>query len=159
MSPWSKYPRWRKNRSRRYHESMRKPVVKFLVPDWVDIKGLQRKDVVYLGWPISPSYISPNAGGGEIAGSQPIIQLYTGAQINFGELILYLTFGGYSRLGLGLLHRTARLRRLEARYDNPSPESTISPSQGLRIWPLLYKGLTADRVAPPYFQLIRGCFI
>ncbi len=26
-------------------------------------RGLQR-DVVYLGWPIAPSYVSPNAGGG-----------------------------------------------------------------------------------------------
>ncbi len=34
--------------------------------------GLQ-KDVVYLGWPIAPSYLSPNAGGGGVAGSQPMI--------------------------------------------------------------------------------------
>jgi hypothetical protein len=33
--------------------------------------GLQR-DVVYLGWPIAPSYMSPNAGGGGVAGSQPM---------------------------------------------------------------------------------------
>jgi hypothetical protein len=30
-------------------------------------------DVVYLGWPIAPSYMSPNAGGGGcLAGSQPM---------------------------------------------------------------------------------------
>ncbi len=30
----------------------------------------------------------------------------------------------------------ARLRRLAGRYDNPMPVLTVSPSQGLRIWPL-----------------------
>jgi hypothetical protein len=36
-------------------------------------RGLQR-DVVYLGWPMAPSYMSPNAGGrgGGVAGSQPV---------------------------------------------------------------------------------------
>ncbi len=41
---------------------------------WVTLytRGLQR-DVIYLGWPIASSYMSPNAGGGgEVAGSQPI---------------------------------------------------------------------------------------
>ncbi len=36
--------------------------------------GLQR-DAVYLGWPISPSYMSPDSGGGGgegVAGSQPM---------------------------------------------------------------------------------------
>jgi hypothetical protein len=44
--------------------------------------GLQR-DVVYLGWPIAPSYMSPNAGGGELQGLSQWEQLYTGALINF----------------------------------------------------------------------------
>jgi hypothetical protein len=36
------------------------------------VRGSQR-DVVYLDWPIAPSYMSPNAGGrGEVAGSQPM---------------------------------------------------------------------------------------
>jgi hypothetical protein len=36
------------------------------------IRGLQR-DVVYRGWPIAPSYMSPNAGGvGGVAGFQPM---------------------------------------------------------------------------------------
>ncbi len=52
-------------------------------------RGLQR-DVVYLGWPIAPSYMSPNAG--EMSLSQ-WAQLYTGAQINFGDLTPYLTYG------------------------------------------------------------------
>jgi hypothetical protein len=34
-------------------------------------RGLHR-DVVYLCWPIAPSYMSPNAGGGGVAGSQPM---------------------------------------------------------------------------------------
>ncbi len=37
---------------------------------------------------------------------------------------------GYSRL----LYRPARRHRLAGRYNNPMPESTISLSQGLRIW-------------------------
>jgi hypothetical protein len=39
--------------------------------------------------------MSPNARGeGGVAASQPMsIQLYTGAQINFGHLTPYLTFG------------------------------------------------------------------
>jgi hypothetical protein len=39
--------------------------------------------------------MSPNiGGGGELRGSQPMIeQLYTGAQINFGDLTPYLTYG------------------------------------------------------------------
>ncbi len=41
------------------------------------IRGLQR-DVVYLGWPIAPSYMSPNAGGGkEWPGFSQRVQLYT----------------------------------------------------------------------------------
>ncbi len=57
------------------------------------IRGLQR-DVVYLGWPIAPSYMSPNAGGGggELRGLSQLVQLYTGAQINFGDLTPYLTY-------------------------------------------------------------------
>ncbi len=40
-------------------------------PVFYPTRGLQR-DVVYLGWPIAPSYMSPNAaGGGGDAGSQP----------------------------------------------------------------------------------------
>ena len=35
------------------------------------IKELQR-DAVYLGGPIVPSYMSLNAGGGGVAGSQPM---------------------------------------------------------------------------------------
>jgi hypothetical protein len=37
---------------------------------------------------------------------------------------------------IGLSHRPARLHRMAGRYDNPMPESTISPSEGLRIRPL-----------------------
>ncbi len=43
------------------------------------LRGYRRRpqrDVVYLGWPITPSYMSPNAGGGGgglgIAGSHPM---------------------------------------------------------------------------------------
>jgi hypothetical protein len=36
--------------------------------------------------------------------------------------------------GIGLSYRPARLHRLASRYNNPMPESTISPIQGLWIW-------------------------
>jgi hypothetical protein len=36
--------------------------------------------------------------------------------------------------GIALLFWPASLCSLAGRYDNPMPESTISPSQGLRIW-------------------------
>ncbi len=43
-------------------------------------REFQRDVVVYLGWPIAPSYMSPKFGG-------------SGAQINFEDLALYLTHG------------------------------------------------------------------
>ncbi len=54
--------------------------------------GLHR-DIVYLGWPIAPSYMSPNAGGGgELRGLSQWVQLDRGAQINFRDLTPYLTY-------------------------------------------------------------------
>jgi hypothetical protein len=54
-------------------------------------RGLPR-DVVYLRWPIAPSYMRPNAGGGgELQCLSQWVQLYTGAQINFGDLSPHLT--------------------------------------------------------------------
>ncbi len=74
------------------------------------IRGLQR-DVVYLGWPIAPSYMSPNAGGwGELRGVSQWVHLYTRAQISFGDLTPYLTFVDHTRYsrgrvaGLGPIH-------------------------------------------------------
>jgi hypothetical protein len=40
--------------------------------------------------------------------------------------------------GIGLLYRPVRLHRLAGRYVNPMPQSTLSLSQGLRIWLLLF---------------------
>ncbi len=55
-------------------------------------RGLQR-DVVYLGWPIAPSYGSPNEGGGRSCGvTANKYSGITGAQINFGDLTPYLTY-------------------------------------------------------------------
>ncbi len=63
-----------------------------------------RCKVVYLGWPIAPSYMSPNArGGGELLGLSQWVQLYTGAQINCGDLTPYLTYAVSRRLK-GLSH-------------------------------------------------------
>jgi hypothetical protein len=65
-------------------------------------RGLQR-DVVYLGWPIASSYMSPNAKrGGELRGLKQWVQLYTGAQINFGDLTPYLTYGCYPLSGMSV---------------------------------------------------------
>ncbi len=49
--------------------------------------------------PIAPSCMSLNAEGEGVAGSQAMstVQLYTGAQINFGDLTPYLTYGLYPR--------------------------------------------------------------
>ncbi len=53
-------------------------------------EGLQR-DVVYLDCPIAPAYMTTNAGErGEVSafrGLSQSVQLYIGAQINFGDLI------------------------------------------------------------------------
>ena len=52
---------------------------------------------VYLCWPIAPSYMSPNAGGGgggELWGLTQWVQLDKGVQINFGDLTLYNLFLG-----------------------------------------------------------------
>jgi hypothetical protein len=59
----------------------------------VSYRGLQR-DVVYLGWPIAPSFMSPNAGEGGccLRGLSQWVQLHTGAQRNFGDLTPYLTY-------------------------------------------------------------------
>ncbi len=55
-------------------------------------RGLQRD--IYRGWPIAPSYTGPNAGGGgQLRDLSQWVQLYTGAQINFGDLTPYLTYG------------------------------------------------------------------
>ncbi len=60
-------------------------------------RGLQI-DVVYLGWPIAPSYMSPNAG--EEGSCRVSANEYScrhmvtdKAQLNFGDLTLYLTYG------------------------------------------------------------------
>ncbi len=60
-------------------------------------RGLQR-DVVYLCWPIAPSYYESKCGGREgVAGSQPMSTAvhitWHGAQINSGDLPPYLTYG------------------------------------------------------------------
>ncbi len=61
---------------------------------WPFNRGLQR-DVVYLGWPIAPSYVSPNAGEEEeFRGLRQWVQLYIGDQMNFWDLTPYLTYNG-----------------------------------------------------------------
>ncbi len=48
-----------------------------------------------------------------------------------------LWLGNIVDSGIELLYRPANLCILVGRYDNPMPQSTISPSQGLGIWLLL----------------------
>jgi hypothetical protein len=57
-----------------------------------------KRDVVYLGRPIVPSYMSPNAGGGGAGPLSQWVQLctYCRARINFGDLTPYLTYGDNS---------------------------------------------------------------
>jgi hypothetical protein len=53
---------------------------------WIEISWSQR-DVVYLGWPKAPSYMSPNAGGGGSCGvSANEYSCAHGAQRKFGGL-------------------------------------------------------------------------
>ncbi len=55
--------------------------------------GFQR-NFAYLGWPIAPSYMSPNMGpeSGELRGLSQWVQPLTRAKINFGDLTPYLTY-------------------------------------------------------------------
>ncbi len=53
-----------------------------------------KREFVYLGWPIAPSYMSPNAGGGG-GGCGVSANEYScphGAQINFGDLTSPLVY-------------------------------------------------------------------
>ncbi len=52
-----------------------------------------QRDVVYLGRPIAPSDMSPNAGGGRSCGvSANKYSCVHGAQKNFGDLTPYLAY-------------------------------------------------------------------
>ncbi len=59
---------------------------------WGTCRELKR-DVVYLGWPIKPSYMSPKGGEGSCGVSANEYSCTFGAQINFGDLTPYLSFG------------------------------------------------------------------
>ncbi len=57
---------------------------------------------------------------------------------DYSSHILSPWLGRYSRLRprIAVYRRPAILHSTVGRYDNAMPESIISPSQGLRIWPL-----------------------
>ncbi len=59
---------------------------------WCMTSRGSQKVVIYLGWPIAPSYMNPNAGGVVVAGSQPMSTGAHGTQINFGDLTPYLAY-------------------------------------------------------------------
>jgi hypothetical protein len=74
------------------------PVLPFDLTDSDRPRGFQR-DVVYLCWPIAPSYTSPNAGGwvGGLRGLSQWVQLCTSRHVTWspnklGNLPLYLTY-------------------------------------------------------------------
>ncbi len=72
----------------------------------VTTRGLPR-DVVYLGWPTTLSWWAQMRGRGELRGLSQWVQLYRGAQINFGDLTPYLTYvtpKGPTRLNLRGVH-------------------------------------------------------
>jgi hypothetical protein len=74
-----------------------------------------QRDVVYLSLPIAPSCMSPNAGGGRgVAGSQPMstaeYSCTYGAQINFGDLTPYLTYGPIHVISLLLTNTGSPVR-------------------------------------------------
>ncbi len=53
---------------------------------WAYNKQGSQRDVVYLGWPMAPLYMSPNAGEEGVAGSQPINPaVHMEPKINFGD--------------------------------------------------------------------------
>ncbi len=66
------------------------------------LQGVTKRDFVYLGWPIAPSYRSPNAGGrgGGCGVSDNKYSCAHGAQINFGDLPPYLTYAVLQKFGL-----------------------------------------------------------
>ncbi len=82
-------------------------------------------DVVYIGWPISPSYMSPNAGGGgELRGSQPVsTAVYRSPNIHWrSDSIFNLWCTRCSGTGL-------RYRMPECRF-NLQPERRKSNERG-----------------------------
>jgi hypothetical protein len=105
---------WRKNSLfhlfvtfQRVLNSKRPTIVFFLVPrnlsqhmerqartgggDTVLAGGYKEMSSILAAWPIAPSYMSPNTGGGgELRGLSQWEQLYKGPQINFEDLTPYL---------------------------------------------------------------------
>ncbi len=77
------------------------------------------KDIVYLGWTIVPSYMSPNAGGVVVAGSLSANEYSCahGAQMNVGDLPPYLT----KRLHVPLFKRKNRANNWSFFCSNLEP--------------------------------------
>ncbi len=111
---------------------------------WVSPRGSQR-DVVYSGWPIAPSYMSPKAGGGRYGVSANECSCAHEAQINFGDLIpiTYISRDGQwvrgSFLWPEVKYRVRSPKFIWVRYAqqyslaetlNPSPHPHIPPHLG-----------------------------
>jgi hypothetical protein len=70
--------------------------------------------------------MSPNAGGrGVLRGLSQREQLYTGAQINFGDLTPYLTYGPNSRRRKRRREKTATVG-----WSSSAPSSALQSSTG-----------------------------
>jgi len=97
-------------------------VIQMAVPreDWMIYRGPGFLAVVRFGSSLTLSPLSRQ-------------QLVSLSQSSRGK-ILSLWPGYIVDCGIGLSLRPAKLHWLAGRYDNPMPESTISPSGGLRIW-------------------------
>ncbi len=58
----------------------------------------KERDVVYLGWPIAPSYMAQNTGGGGgSCGVSANEYSWHRVQLNFGDLTPYLTYDALSQ--------------------------------------------------------------
>jgi hypothetical protein len=113
-------------------------------------RGSQR-DVVYLGWPVAPSYMSPNTGGGGgVAGSSQWVPLYTGAR-NFGDLTPYLTYANKQRWQRSFIFRLYILSYLHLKGTQDWDFFC------LRFWNLIYFFISYVKILRFYkkFFLIR----
>jgi hypothetical protein len=85
-------------------------------------------DVVYLGWPIALSYMNPNAGACGVSAN--VYSCAHGAQITFGDLTPYLTYGWLVPVDLLLTlvytQRKLKLAQLSNIHNcTPSPTSFL----------------------------------
>jgi hypothetical protein len=143
---WRPYSRSKSGRTTSHSES-----IEWFVEDKAVLRSYQglQTDVVYLGWPIAPSYMSPSAGGGgELRGLSQWVQLYTGAQIThepYGRLLTQPT--PFGKLSLFLSHPVCCRSRLLTRGGRGGQGPNYKTT---RINPILFLPITwSQQVATP----------